>query len=200
MASPSWEVPTLEAKWAWYAPANWATPAIAMPSGVIPASTATTVPRRVASTGRSWNQIPSSVLGARTLGGSVASPCGASSARSPWCSRRCIFKAGWSSAGSVLTVWSEQYGGALYGCPGHLCVTHTAGYLKLGHRGQRYGNPWPRRHRSSRRDQGGGRCLRPLPVGCCRRSTQLDDGGRNHPCAPETIQGHMLVVFPQPGV
>ena len=41
------------------------------------------------------------------LGWLVARPCGASSAKSPWCSRRCVFKGGWSSAGNLPTVWSE---------------------------------------------------------------------------------------------
>ena len=52
MASPSWEVPTPEATWVWYAPSLLrATPAIAIPAGVAPASTAATVPGRVASAG-----------------------------------------------------------------------------------------------------------------------------------------------------
>ena len=43
MASPSSEVPTQEATWAWYAPdPHWATPAIAMPTGLVLASTAST--------------------------------------------------------------------------------------------------------------------------------------------------------------
>ena len=72
MASPSWEVPTPEATWARYAPGpHWATRAIAMPAGVVQASTATTVPRRVANAGRLWNQIPGSVLRAKNGGGGV---------------------------------------------------------------------------------------------------------------------------------
>ena len=56
MAPPSWEVPTPEATWVrWASGLLWATPAIAMPAGVGLASTAATVPRRVASAGRSWN-------------------------------------------------------------------------------------------------------------------------------------------------
>ena len=51
---------------------DWATPAIAMPACVVPVSTAATGPWRVASTGRSWNQMTS---GAGACGGSVASPC-----------------------------------------------------------------------------------------------------------------------------
>ena len=62
---------------------------------------------------------------------SVAKPCSASSSRSPWCSHRCVFKAGCASAGNFPTVWCEYYGGPLYGCPGHLCATNTAGYLNL---------------------------------------------------------------------
>ena len=70
MASPSCEVPTAEATWAWYAPGpHWATNAMAMPAGVAQASTAPIVLRRVASASRSWNQIPASVLGASTWGG-----------------------------------------------------------------------------------------------------------------------------------
>ena len=70
MASPSWEVPNPEPTWAWYAPGpHCATPAMAMPASVAPASTATIVPRRVASAGRLWNQILGSVLGASTWGG-----------------------------------------------------------------------------------------------------------------------------------
>ena len=65
------------------------------------------------------------------VGGSVARPCGASSARSPCCSRRCVVRVGWCSTGSVPTVWSELYRGRLYGCPRHLCVMHTTGYLNL---------------------------------------------------------------------
>ena len=53
MASPSWEVPTPEATWAWYAPGpRCATPAMATPAGMALASFATIVPRRVASAGR----------------------------------------------------------------------------------------------------------------------------------------------------
>ena len=55
----------------------WPTPAIAMPACVVPASTAATVPRRVAGAGRSWNQMPGLTTGASTCGGSVARPCGA---------------------------------------------------------------------------------------------------------------------------
>ena len=56
---------------------TWATLAIAILAGVVPASTAAMVLRRVASAGRSWNWMPGLWLGASTYGGSVANPCGA---------------------------------------------------------------------------------------------------------------------------
>ena len=39
--------------------------------------------------------------------GSVAMLCGARRVRSPWCSRRWVFKAGWGSTGNVPSVLSE---------------------------------------------------------------------------------------------
>ena len=61
----------------------------------------------------------------------MARPWGARRARSTWCSRRWVFRAGWSSAGNVSTVLSKYYRCPSDGCPGHLCATHTAGYLNF---------------------------------------------------------------------
>ena len=151
MASPSWEVPTPKATCARYASRpRWVTPAIAMPAGVVPASTATTVPRRVASAGKSWNQIPGSVLGARTSGGSLARPCGRST--------RSRGVPGDASSGQVelsYPLCGVSSIGSLVWVPWAL-VCHAHGrILELGHCNRRYGNPWPQRHRSSHRDRGG---------------------------------------------
>ena len=75
--------------------------------------------------------MPALTSGASTYGGSVAKPCGATRARSPWCSWWWIRRAGPSSADNFSRRNERVVEGPFVGCPGHLCATHFAGYLNF---------------------------------------------------------------------
>ena len=116
------------------------------------------------------------------------------------CPRRCIFRAVWSSAGNLPTVWSEWYKGSFYRCPGHLCATHTAGYLNLATVARAMAIHSHGGSAVVTVIRGAGDLSRPLPVSRRWLRGQPDDGGCLHTRALEMVEGHVLVVIRQPSM
>ena len=105
-ASPSWEVPTLEAPTVLYRPAACSyARAIAIHAGVVVASVATMAPLIVASGGNSCNHTPGSVHGCRYMGVAIGVWWGYNVAWTPKCFRRCVLRAGSSSDGTAYGTW-----------------------------------------------------------------------------------------------